>query len=82
MKLKKILDKIEYTLLKGSDEVEIKDIAYDSRKVEEGFVFVAIVGNNVDGHDYIESAVSSGASVVIVSKKVECKRCSAHFSLL
>ena len=73
MKLKKILDKIEYTLLKGSDEVEIKDIAYDSRKVEDGFAFVAIVGNNVDGHDYIDGAISSGASVVIVSKKVDVR---------
>ena len=29
MKLKKLLDKIDYTILNGNDEVEIKDIAYD-----------------------------------------------------
>ena len=71
MKLKKLLDKIDYTILNGNDEVEIKDIAYDSRKVSEDFAFVAIVGNNVDGHDYIDSAINNGAKALIVSKKIE-----------
>lgn len=71
MKLKKLLDKIDYTILNGNDEVEIKDIAYDSRKVFDDFAFVAIVGNNVDGHDYIDSAINSGAKALIVSKKIE-----------
>lgn len=71
MKLKKLLDKIDYTIINGNDEVEIKDIAYDSRKVLEDFAFVAIVGNNVDGHDYIDSAINSGAKALIVSKKIE-----------
>ena len=71
MNLKKLLHKIDYTLLKGNDEIEVKDIAYDSRMVEDGYVFVAIVGNNVDGHDYVDSAIDSGAKVIIVSKKIE-----------
>lgn len=71
MKLRKLLDNIEYTLLQGNEEVEIKDIAYDSRKVLDDYAFVAIVGNNVDGHNYIDSAISSGAKAIIVSKKVE-----------
>lgn len=71
MKLKKLLDKIDYTILNGNDEVEIKDIAYDSRMVSEDFVFVAIVGNNVDGHNYIDSAINNGAKALIVSKRIE-----------
>lgn len=71
MKLKKLLDKIDYTIINGNDEVEIKDIAYDSRKVFDDFAFVAIVGNNVDGHDYIDSAINNGAKALIVSKKIE-----------
>lgn len=70
MKLEKLLDKIEYTLVKGSLEVEIKDIAYDSRMVEDNYVFISIVGSNVDGHDYIDNAIELGASVIIVSKDV------------
>ena len=71
MKLKKILEKIEYTLVKGNEEVEIIDLAYDSRVVSDGYLFVAIVGNNADGHDYIESAIKNGAKAIIVSKNIE-----------
>lgn len=71
MKLKKILNKIDYTLLNGNEEIEIKDIAYDSRIVNEGYAFVAIIGNNVDGHDYIDSAINNGAKALIVSKKID-----------
>ena len=70
MKLEKLLEKIEYTLLKGNLDVDIRDIAYDSRKVEDNYVFVSIVGSNVDGHNYIDNAVELGASVIIVSKDV------------
>ena len=71
MKLKKILEKIEYKLIKGAEEVEICDLAYDSRNMSEGYAFVAIIGNNVDGHDYIDSAIEKGAKALIVSKDIE-----------
>ena len=71
MKLEKLLDKIDYTLLKGNMDIEVKDIAYDSRNVDEGYAFIAIVGNNVDGHDYIYSAIDKGASLIIVSREVD-----------
>lgn len=71
MKLRDLLNKIDYTLLNGNDEVEIKNIAYDSRMVSENYAFVAIVGNNVDGHDYIDSAINNGAMALIVSKEIE-----------
>jgi len=70
MKLEKLLEKIEYTLVKGNIDVLVKDIAYDSRKVLDDYAFVAIIGNNVDGHDYIENALDSGAKVLIVSKDI------------
>ena len=71
MKLKKLLEGIDYTLIKGNDEIEICDLAYDSRNVNDGFVFVSIVGNNVDGHDYIDTAIENGAKAIIVSKDVD-----------
>ena len=71
MKLEKLLNNIEYTLLKGSIDILVKDIAYDSRNVLKDYAFIAIVGNNVDGHDYIDSAIDKGASVIIVSKDVD-----------
>lgn len=71
MKLKKLLEGIDYTLVKGNDETLINDLAYDSRNVSDGFVFVSIIGNNVDGHDYIDVAIENGAKAIIVSKNIE-----------
>ncbi len=43
---------------------DIRGIAYDSRKVEEGYLFVAIRGFNVDGHDFIPQAIEKGAVAI------------------
>lgn len=54
----------------GSVEKEILDITADSRKVEEGTLFIALEGATVDGHDFIDKAVAAGAAAVLVSKEV------------
>ena len=41
----------------------------DSRKIKKGQTFIALVGHTVDGHDYIEQAISNGATKLIVSKE-------------
>lgn len=46
---------------------DVLGITRDSRDVKKGFVFVAIPGNQKDGHDYLESAVKNGASALVVS---------------
>ncbi len=68
MKLEKILEGIKYTVIEGSIEGNVKDIKYDSRKVEENDMYVAITGFNADGHDYIPEAISLGAKVIVVAK--------------
>ncbi len=45
--------------------VKVKGIAQDSRKVEEGFVFVARVGENADGHNFIHKAIQQGAVAIV-----------------
>ncbi len=70
MQLKKILEKVEYTLLQGTLDKDVADIAYDSRKVVRDGMFVAIEGTVVDGHTFIDSAVSAGASVIVVEKEI------------
>lgn len=52
----------------GDLETAIEDIAYDSRKVKPGTLFVAIKGFKSDGHDYIKQAISNGACAVIVEE--------------
>ena len=67
-KLKDILKGISYTVLTGTDDLEINDIKYDSRKVEKNDIYVALKGYTTDGHEYIPEAISKGAKVIIVSK--------------
>ncbi len=45
--------------------IEITGICYDSRKVGEGSVFVALRGDHVDGHDFIARAIADGAAAVV-----------------
>ena len=71
MKLKKLLYKIDYQLLQGSDMIDISNLTYEYNKKLDNSVFVAIIGNNIDGHDYIGKAINNGAKVIIVSKNIE-----------
>ncbi len=44
------------------------NIKIDSRKVEKGDTFIAIKGENIDGHDYVNDAIKKGATKVVVEK--------------
>jgi len=68
MKLQDVLTGVNYHLLKGSIDIEINDIKFDSRKVTDGDIYVALVGYNSDGHDYIKDAIKNGATVIVTSK--------------
>lgn len=72
MKLKELTAALECDI-EGSGETEIKGIAYDSRKVKEGYLFVAISGFETDGHKYIDAAQKLGAAAVIGEKEISCK---------
>lgn len=50
---------------------EIRGVTTDSRAVEPGQLFVALVGEKFDGHDFLESAVEKGATALVVSKPPE-----------
>lgn len=63
--LKDILYKVAIEAVQGSTEVAIEKIEFDSRKVSLNDVFVAIKGTQSDGHQFIDKALSLGASVII-----------------
>lgn len=69
--LRNLLENIEYRLVNGSLETEVKDVVYDSRKVSPGSLFVCIQGANVDGHDFIRQVIMAGAKVLVVQKETE-----------
>ncbi|MEM0939973.1 MAG: UDP-N-acetylmuramoyl-L-alanyl-D-glutamate--2,6-diaminopimelate ligase [Bacteroidota bacterium] len=63
--LKDVLYGVSLRVLIGNREEKVKGIAFDSRKVEQDFLFVAIKGLTVDGHDYISKAIEKGAKVIV-----------------
>ncbi|WP_184544909.1 UDP-N-acetylmuramoyl-L-alanyl-D-glutamate--2,6-diaminopimelate ligase [Mucilaginibacter sp. FT3.2] len=70
--LSDLIDGLAFTELQGSADVEITSIAFDSRQVIPGSMFVAVKGTQVDGHDYIDQAIKKGAIAVI------CEDLPAH----
>ena len=71
MKLTKLLERLDYKVLQGSDEIEITELTNDSRNVKEGSVFVCITGAVRDGHDFVQEVAEKGATAVVVEKEVE-----------
>ena len=61
MELKKLIHTLDVLEVVGIDDVKIAGIQSDSRKVEDGFLFVAVRGTAVDGHAYIDGAIAKGA---------------------
>lgn len=63
--LKDILWKVAIEAVQGSTDVAIEKMEFDSRKVSENDVFIAIRGTISDGHDFIETAINNGAIAII-----------------
>lgn len=70
MRLEEIVAGAEYELLQGTLDKEVADIAYDSRKVKENVMFVAIEGTVVDGHKFIPNAIDAGATAIVLEKDI------------
>lgn len=51
--------------------IDITSIAYDSRKVKDGSVFVCIKGFETDGHKYAKTAAENGAAVIVAEDKID-----------
>lgn len=62
---------LDYEVIQGDLDLDIKAVQYNSKKVTSGDVFVCIEGFNVDGHDYAEKAISSGARAVVCRKDLK-----------
>lgn len=71
MRLDALLKGIEYNVIAGDTGVDINGIAYDSRQVKPGYLFICISGFKTDGHLYIEQAVKNGAAAVLVERSVD-----------
>lgn len=66
--LKDILYKVAIQGVVGSTSSSISEVVFDSRKVSRKCLFVAVKGVQVDGHDFIEGAIKSGATAILCEK--------------
>ena len=71
MKLKQLLQNMAVLQCTADLELDIPNVYYDSRKVTEGSLFVAISGFAADGNRFIPMAMQKGAAVVVTAKKPE-----------
>lgn len=71
MKLRDLLEKIDFELIQGNLDTWVSDIKNDSRKVETGDLFFCISGAKSDGHGYAMDVAGKGAAVLIVEKPVD-----------
>ena len=65
MKLSELLKLVKPIAIVGDAEVEITGVNIDSRKIENGHLFVAIKGTQTDGHRFIPKALELGAKAVL-----------------
>ncbi|CAL2059177.1 UDP-N-acetylmuramoyl-L-alanyl-D-glutamate--2,6-diaminopimelate ligase [Tenacibaculum sp. 190524A05c] len=69
--LKDILYKVPVNGVFGDTNIKVNEIHFDSRKVSENDVFIALKGVTVDGHDFIDKALSNNAVAVVCEKVPE-----------
>lgn len=70
MKLFNLLEGLTPVVIEGQDDTDISGIAYDSRKVRDGFLFVCIDGMVTDGHKYVPEALENGAVAILAQKNI------------
>jgi UDP-N-acetylmuramoyl-L-alanyl-D-glutamate--2,6-diaminopimelate ligase len=72
MELERLVAALAPEAVLGSpDPVEVRDLAYDARRVTAGAAFFAVRGATADGHDFAAQAVENGAAVLVVERAVE-----------
>jgi UDP-N-acetylmuramoyl-L-alanyl-D-glutamate--2,6-diaminopimelate ligase len=81
MELRKLLEGVEIRKITGETLKEIKGIAYHSKQIGKGFLFAAIRGMEVDGHQFIEEAVERGAEAVVLEEEIRIPTVGAGLAL-
>lgn len=81
MNLNELLESITTLDVAGDTNVDINGIAYDSRQIHPGHLFVAIPGEQADGAEYISDALSNGAVAVVSESRLDLGRKTVHIQV-
>src|SRR6476661_7227238 len=74
MQLKTLVSAIPARQIIGPVDRVVEGIAYDSRRVQRNFLFVALRGEKSDGHQFVEQAIEKGASVIVTEQEIQQAR--------
>ena len=69
MKIKDLLIDIPYEVIQGTDEINIHNISWDSRRLNPNSLFICVKNKNVDRHIYAQAAIKSGATTLLIEHK-------------
>jgi UDP-N-acetylmuramoyl-L-alanyl-D-glutamate--2,6-diaminopimelate ligase len=70
MTIKELIVNLRVKTINGDVDQEVSSVHFDSRRVEQGAVFVAVKGKTYDGHEFIDKAVDRGAICVITEQEM------------
>lgn len=71
MKLSELLKNVKTIAVHGDIDIDIKGVNIDSRKIENGHLFIAMKGTQVDGHKFIDKAIDLGATAILLEDMPE-----------
>ncbi|MCM1338987.1 MAG: UDP-N-acetylmuramoyl-L-alanyl-D-glutamate--2,6-diaminopimelate ligase [Muribaculaceae bacterium] len=71
MKLDELIEYLKYDDLINFKDVEISGISYNSKTTKKGDIFICLVGEHTDGHQYAQMAIDNGAAALLAQRKVE-----------
>ena len=71
MNVREIINATNGILLSGDENLEIIGFSQDSRKIKAGMMYIPLIGERFDGHDFIESAFANGASAIISDRDIK-----------
>ena len=71
MKLDELIEYLDYKDLINFKNIDITGISYNSKTTKKGDIFVCLVGELTDGHEYAQDAINAGAAALLVERKVE-----------
>jgi len=74
LKLDYIVESIDGKLIQSNTDIKINGVSIDSRTINPGELFFAIIGEKKDGHNYIDNAIENGATAVVVDRRVEASK--------
>jgi UDP-N-acetylmuramoyl-L-alanyl-D-glutamate--2,6-diaminopimelate ligase len=81
MELRKLLEGVEIKKITGETLKEIEGIAYHSKQIQKSFLFAALRGMAVDGHQFIEEAIERGADAIVSEQEMRIPTSKAGFAL-